>query len=144
MISRTPRHYFFTQTGTPSGEALIAQEAPLNKKALDYQERYAATWRRLMAFMVRLAGGSIEARDITLRWDVVETVQPFTQAQARQIGVAAGIPLRTLLRREGWTAAELELLERDLQEENARKQTSLANALVSAQRNFAAGQGSEE
>jgi hypothetical protein len=32
-ITSTPKHYFFDQGGQLSGEALIALEAPLNKKA---------------------------------------------------------------------------------------------------------------
>lgn len=144
IISRTPRHYFYGQAGTPSGEALIAMEAPLNKKARDYQERYGSTWRQVAAFMLRLAGAAqAEAQNITPRWDTIETVQPYTLAQTRQLGTAAGIPLVTLLRREGWSQAELDQLEQDLAEANTAKQQTLANALVDAQRQFAAGEGAE-
>src|SRR5690606_26990663 len=44
-ISRTPKHYFFGLGGDPSGEALIALEAPLNKKAERYVALFSATWK---------------------------------------------------------------------------------------------------
>ncbi len=144
VISRTPRHYFYAQSGTPSGEALVAMEAPLNKKAGDYEERYASTWRQVAAFMLLLAGkGDIASQQITPKWAIIETVQPYTTAQTRQLGTSAGIPLVTLLRKEGWSQAELDQLQKDLTEANVQKQATLANAMVEAQRQFAGGQGSE-
>ncbi|NIS83046.1 MAG: phage portal protein, partial [Anaerolineales bacterium] len=45
IISRTPRHYFYQQGGDPSGEALIAMEAPLNKKITRHIERFTIVWQ---------------------------------------------------------------------------------------------------
>ena len=136
IITRTPRHYFFSQGGDPSGEALIAMEAPLNKKAQDRIQRFASTWRQVAAFMLMLSGVQVDKTAITPVFERPETIQPFTQAQTRQIGVAAGIPLRTQLRNEGWSEAQLEQMEADRQAEQAAAQASLARALLEQQRRF--------
>jgi hypothetical protein len=113
VITRTPRHYFFSQGGDPSGEALIAMEAPLNKKVKRRIERFSATWRRAFAFLLTVSGYPTEPDEVTVEFERPETVQPLTQAQVRQFEVAAGIPLHTSLRREGWSDAELEQLDED-------------------------------
>lgn len=77
--------------------------------------------------------------DITLVWDDAATVQPRTQAEIRQIGVSAGMPLTTLLRDEGWTEADLAQMEADREAEAGRQQAQLATALMAAQTQFDAG-----
>lgn len=136
IITQTPRHYFYMQGGDPSGEALIAAEAPLNKKAKKYQKALGAGWSEVAAFLLALDGTSVSALDITPLWEPVETVQPRTAAEIRQMDVASGIPLVTTLRDEGWTPADLEQMAADKAEEQAAQQTQLAAAMVSAQRSF--------
>lgn len=137
IITQTPRHYFFQQGGDPSGEALIAMEAPLVRKVQKYQAALGATWRELSAFLLN---AQTLTMDITPLWDTAETVQPLTQAQIRQLNVAAGIPIVTTLRDEGWTEADLEQLQADKDEESARQQNTLAMSLMNAQRNFDEGE----
>lgn len=137
VITQTPRHYFFEQTGDPSGEALIAMEAPLVRKVGKYQAALGATWRELCAFLLNAPA---LAMDITPLWESAETVQPLTQAQIRQISTSAGMPLVTILRDEGWTVADLEQLQADKDEESARQQATLADAMMRAQTAFNAGE----
>jgi hypothetical protein len=137
IISRTPKHYFFGQGGDPSGEALIAMEAPLNHKAQKYITRWTATWSELAQFMMQVAGmGLIEDDAIIPVFDEPETVQPYTQALIRKESVAAGIPLMWQMAQEGYTEQELDDLEAARQDEQGAQQQSIATALTNAQRNF--------
>jgi len=139
-ITRTPAHYFFTQGDSPSGEALVAMEAPLNKKCARYIGRFAATWQQLGAFALRLlTGREVAPGAITAIFAAPETVQPKTTAEIRQINVSAGMPLTTALRTEGWTDAQLAQMEQDKIAEQAAQQQSLALALVEQQRRFDQG-----
>lgn len=114
VITRTSRHYFFSSGGDPSGEALIAMEAPLNKKIQRLIERFTPTWQEVAQFLLEIGPGLIVAPDdVTPVFARPETVQPFTQAQVRQFEVSAGIPLQTSLRREGWSQSELAQMEED-------------------------------
>lgn len=117
IISRTPKHYFYSQGGDPSGEALIAMEAPLDKKAEKRQVLFGATWRELGAFLLKLQGVSIEESDIIPVWEPSASVQPLTEAQVVQIETGAGIPLVTSLRRRGWDEKEIKRMQDDKEEE---------------------------
>jgi hypothetical protein len=137
IISRTPKHYFFGQGGDPSGEALIAMEAPLNHKAQKYITRWTATWSELAQFMMMVAGMGVIADDAIIPvFEEPETIQPYTQALIRKESVAAGIPLMWQMEQEGYTEQELADLEAARQEETTGQQQSLAVALTNAQRNF--------
>jgi len=135
-ITRTPHHYFFAKGGTPSGEALIALEAPLNKKCKTYIKRFTSVWSQVAAFLLELSGDEVDQTSIKVTFAKPETVQPKTQAEIRQLGTVAGLPLVTTLRQEGWTVKQLEELEQDKADEMARQQNSLAEALMAQQRQF--------
>lgn len=111
VITRTPKHHFFSQGGDPSGEALIAMEAPLNKKATGAISHFKPTWAEVGAFMLELDGMTVSKSDITPDFERPETVQPRTTAEIREINTRAGMSLRSSLRREGWTDAELDQLD---------------------------------
>ncbi len=139
IITRTPRHYIYAQGGDPSGEALIAMEAPLVKKTERYIERFTVTWRKIGAFILQLRGVTVEPEDIMPIWDSPETVQPKTRAEIRRNSVEVGIPLKTVLRDEGKSEAWIETMEKDAEEAASKRQDTLAAALVRAQREFDAG-----
>jgi hypothetical protein len=140
IISRTPKHYFFGQGGDPSGEALIAMEAPLNHKAQKYITRWTANWSEVAQFMMLVAGmGEIDDNAIVPVFDKPETVQPYTQALIRKESVAAGIPLMWQMEQEGYTQQELDNLESAIQDEQTGQQQNLAVALTNAQRQFDQG-----
>lgn len=135
VISRTPKHYFMNNAGQLSGEALLAMESPLTKKVKTYQERLGATWQELGAFLLKLTGaGDYSETDIVPVWKPAESIQPYTEAQTRQLAVAAGIPLVTELRREGWGEDEIKNMQKD--EDDAKKRNAkLAPLLLDEARN---------
>ena len=108
VITRTPRHYFWGQTGPISGEALLAMESPLNKKIERYTNRFASAWRKVAVFILRLEGKEVPPADIVPHYDSPQTVQPKTMAEMRKLSVDAGMPLITVLKQEGWTEPEIE------------------------------------
>lgn len=142
VVTQTPRHYFYQQGGDPSGEALIAMEASLVHKVQQYQSGLGAAWCEVAARLLALDGAlESDPRAITAVWEDAATLQPRTRAEIRQFNVAAGVPLTTILRDEGWTAADLMQMQADKDEEAAAQQTQLASALVRAQTQFDAGDG---
>lgn len=139
VITRTPKHYVYGQGGDPSGEALIAMEAPLNRKCARYVERFSSTWQQIGAFLLHVAGVEVEPRAISPLFDPTETIQPKTQADIRESAVRAGIPLVTALREEGKDEAWLKTMEQDRAAASAVQNASLAAAMLEAQRRFDAG-----
>lgn len=136
VISRTPKHYFFGQGGDPSGEALIAMEAPLNKKAQKYIDRFIATWSEIGAFLLQLDGVTVDNNAVVPVFDKPETVQPYTQALIRKTSVEAGVPLMWEMKQEGYTEQELDELEQARSDQQQQQQETLAAAMVNSQRNF--------
>jgi hypothetical protein len=136
-ITRTPKHYFFQIGSNISGEALIAMEAPLNKKAQDRIDRYSPEWVNVVVFMLKHSGHKdIKPEDITPRFDRPETIQPYTQAQTRQLNTQAGVPLKTTLREEGKSEVEIKLVMKDVEEQKT-EDANLAQAyLDKARKNF--------
>lgn len=122
VISRTPKHYLLSLGSNISGEAVMAMEAPLVKKVKSRQREFAAQWQEVAAFMLKLDGQTVEPSEITVLWDRPESIQPYTEAQARQLAVNTGIPLITALRREGWSEVEIESMMKDMEEERAKKE----------------------
>lgn len=143
-ISRTPKHYFFQTGDAPSGEALLTMESPLVKKAKRYAGRFEPTWRRLASFLLALDGkAGVRPNDIDAVWAAPETTLPLTQAQTVESQVRSGMPLRTALRRQGWSDTELQQMDEDRAEEQAVT-ASLADALLGdGQRNFDRGTGAQ-
>lgn len=116
ITSRTPKHYFFSQGGDPSGEALIAMEAPLNKKVKKRQNRLSVEWQAFAQFLLELEGIDIDRNQIISLWEPAETVQPKTSSEIVQTNVNSGMPLKTALRRQGWTDADMKQLEEDIKQ----------------------------
>lgn len=139
VITSTPRHYFYQQGGDPSGEALIAMEAPLNRKVERLQATLEPTWRDLYSFMLFLGGAAVPSQSIYAAYEESETQQPRTQAEIRELSVRAGMPLTTVLRDEGWTEDDLAQMEKDAEAQRIQE-ASYADAVLSqAQRNFDQG-----
>jgi hypothetical protein len=136
IISRTPKHYFFTQGGDPSGESLIAMEAPLNRKAQKYIDGLTTPWSELGRFLLKLDGTEVDDNAVIPHFDKPETVQPLTGAEIRKKNVESGIPLITQLRSEGYTDEELEQLAKDQAAAAAQQRATLAQAMTDAQRTF--------
>lgn len=133
-ISRTPKHYFFSSGGDPSGEALMAMESPLNKKVKDRIELFEPVWKAAMSFALRISGYEVPLEEIIPKWDEIETVQPKTKAEIRMYATQAGIPLITQLKREGWSEEEISQMIADRE----ASQQEMASTLLSQ---FEKGQG---
>jgi hypothetical protein len=152
-ISKTPGNYFFkNQSHAPSGEALIAMESPLNHKCQRMIEMMGNTWESVGRFLLEtysprdllpqplsLKGEGSKKGEVRAVFEKPETVQPRTRAEIRQMNVTSGIPLVTSLRDEGWSDSQIRQMELDKDGERQAQQTSLAQALVTQQRNFDRG-----
>jgi hypothetical protein len=134
IISRTPKHYLMLNGSDPSGDALLAMEAPLNKKVKKRIEGYEVEWKALVKFLLQLEGIEVEAKDITPVWEPVSTQQPLASAQTVGAETSAGIPLVTALRRQGWASDEIEQMEED-DKAQQKKKTSIAQTELDMQRN---------
>lgn len=139
--TRTPKHYFFGGSSNLSGEALIAMEAPLNKKCSDRIERFSYVWKHVVSFGLNLITGSdnIRPSDIKPMYEKPATIQPKTQSEIRKNSVGAGLPLPTVLRDEGRSEGEIESILEEREAEDMRRQRTLASAVMNAQADLNAG-----
>lgn len=138
-ITRTPKHYFFSIGSNLSGEALIAMEAPLNKKAQDRIDRFTPIWKQVVLFMLKVAGFEVKPEEVEIVFDQPETVQPSTEAQTRMANVTAGMPLKTILREEGKSDEFIKQFEKDILEEKTNKANLASAYLEQARKNFDQG-----
>lgn len=114
IISRTPKHYLMLVGAAPSGDALLAMEAPLVKKVQKRISSYEVEWKNLVMFLFMLNGFEDEdPNNIVPIWSPVETSQPLAIAQTIKTEGEAGIPLETSLRRQGWGSDEIEQMRKD-------------------------------
>lgn len=134
IITRTPKHYLFKQGGDPSGETLMAMEAPLNKRCQDHINKFVPSWKDAARFILKVLGKEVASEDITILFSAPESIQPKTEAEIRTEGKKAGIPLKTLLREEGKTDAWITQMEKDKEEEQDQNANSLAAAVLSGLR----------
>mgnify|MGYP001367717270 CR=1 FL=1 len=123
IITRTPKHYLMTTGANISGEALLALESPLVKKVKLRQREFAAVWQDIAKFILQLNGMEMDASEISVMWERPESVQPLTEAQIRQTAVNTGIPLITVLKKEGWTDEEITAMEDDQALQDKARQT---------------------
>lgn len=135
-ITRTPKHYFFQIGSNISGEALIAMEGPINKKAQDRIDRYVPTWKEVAIFLLVNSGVQVKSSDVTPRFDRPETIQPYTQAQTRQMNTTAGIPLKTILREEGKSDEEIKTILAEQADQKTRDANLAQAYLAQARKNF--------
>lgn len=132
-LTRIPKQYLFSIGSEVSGDALIAMEAPLVKKAEHLQEVLEEPWQELGALMLTMDGMATEKEEILPIWEPPASQQPFTEIQEIQMGVAAGIPLVSMLRRKGWTEEQINQVLKDQEEEKKRTKTT-AQALLNSLR----------
>jgi len=112
----------------------------MNKKVKRIIRRSQNTWQRAGAFLLLLETGErIDPEDIDPVFTPSESVLPKTQADVRKLNVESGIPLKTTLRREGWTDPQLDQMDEDRAAEGAAGTESLGAALAARERAFNAG-----
>jgi len=118
-------------------------EAPLNRKVQDRIDRMIPVLKELAVFVAQVHGMKLSRQDVLPVFDRPETIQPYTDAQTIQTEVTSGIPLMTSLRWRGKTQAELKRVEKEIEENEARKARSLAEALLMQDRSFNSGNTDE-
>ena len=111
-------------------------EAPLNAKCIRFIERAKVSMQKFASLLLKLDGYDVLPGMIEPIYQEPKTAQPLTLSITRQNNVSSGLPLRTQLRQEGWSEQQIEQMEADRVAEEAASQTSLASALVNAQRKF--------
>lgn len=116
-VSKTPKFYFDSMGGVPSGEALRAVEAPLVKKVERYQNRFEPSWVECMICLVSMEGVTVERDDVDVLWREAHTKTPLSDAQYVQTMTSSGLPLTTALRTVGWQESQLDQMEADKSEE---------------------------
>jgi len=132
VITRTPKHYFYGSTAQPSGEALLAMEAPLNKKANKLRQQFNPVWAEVGAYLLYLSGfGDVPVSEITPVWSPVESIQPKTQAEIRTENIKSGLALTTALRLEGRSADEIGQMMHEKQEAQ-EQETSVGDAVLNS------------
>ena len=142
FISHVPKHYFERTGANVSGEALVTMESALVKKVNRKRELFGDTWQEVAVFALKVLGMDIPKRDIQPQWGAAEADQPLTETQIIMNYRSAGLPLRSALRLNGYTDAEIEIIDREVAEEkqvqsdlaqlyleNARSQSAQENRI---------------
>ena len=117
IISRTPKHYFYSAGAGISGEALLAMEAPLTKKVDQRKASFSSTWKRVAQFLLKLDGIDYPLSDIETVWEPSYSVQPKTEAETVKTWTDSGVPLNSALAWSGKTDEEIASMEKDKQAE---------------------------
>ena len=120
-ISRTPPHLFYVQANYPSGEALKTAESGLVHKAKLRQVNLGNSWEDVMYMarnLERAFGSQAPSEDA---WLETLWADPETRNEKEHIeGLAMkreklGVPRRQVWRELGYSEAEMDQMEKDLQ-----------------------------
>ena len=133
IISRTPKHYFYSAGAGISGEALLAMEAPLTKKVDQRKASFSSTWKRVAQFLLKLDGIDYPLSDIETVWEPSYSVQPKTEAETVKTWTDSGVPLNSALAWSGKTDEEIASMEKDKQAEREAN-ASMASVLLQTAR----------
>lgn len=135
IISRTPKHYLTQSLANLAAETVQIMEAPLVKKVTQYQELLNAQWLEFASYFVD------GTDDVVCVWDPPEFQNTSLLAAAAKGMIDIGIPLLTVLKRQGWGEAEIQQLMSDIEEEKKFNADTAATALQLAQYRFESQNG---
>lgn len=145
-------YYRLRETGNLSGRALQLLLAPAIKKAEEARGNAETALARAdeMALTIGVnAGifkgiGSFEAGEFSHSFQKrdVMPVSDADLADEAKVYVDMGVPLKTALRRQGWSEADLKQLEADQAEQSEKEKETLAAAVLRAQRAMDSGAAS--
>lgn len=147
--TNTPRHYFDPSSDAPSGEALIAMEAPLNKKVKDRIDKFTPVWKEIAAFALEIMGmgplpqslpisksGNGEGvTDITVTWEAPETVQPKTEWEIIEIQ-ARLVPLEIVLKWHGYDQKQIDDIMTAVKKAKDEEKVRMADVYAEAAKSF--------
>lgn len=121
IISRTPKHYFFSQGGDPSGDALITMEAPLVKKAKRRMANFGAVWQEVGSFLLRHGERpvQVESYQVVPQWEQAETIQPVVQSTVALNYKNAEVPTESALLEAGWSKEKVDAMKKARMEEKS-------------------------
>lgn len=103
--TQTPMHLF--QVGAlPSGEALRAAEAPLNKRVESLELLFGGVLREMNEFILGLVG--IEGVPVSVTWAPTATYNDAAMWATVEAKTAAGVPLEVALKEAGYTQAQID------------------------------------
>lgn len=132
IISRTPKHYFFAQGGDPSGDALIALEAPLVKKAKRRMGNFGAVWQEVGSFLLRHGERpmQVEPYQIVPQWADAETILPSVRSQVALNYKNADVPTESALLEAGWSREKVDAMKKARVEEKSSGSTEAQEILA--------------
>jgi hypothetical protein len=143
------------KAGDPSGRALRLLLQPATDRVVEARGNVEAALARAnamaltMTSQARLPGfrdiGNYAAGDFEHSF-AERDVMPLSElekAEESKLYIEMGAPLMTVLRRQGWSKADLTQLEQDRQAEQERQKQSLAAAVLNAQRAMDSGEASD-
>lgn len=122
QITTTPLRFFDPVGEPPSGEALRAMDAPLNKEATDTQDMFEESWADLYEFMLRilrkvtpsLVGAETDPDDpddglqVDIQWKPVTSIDDNMGWETIQKKVETGVPTRQALMEAGYSQAQVD------------------------------------
>jgi len=139
IITNTPKYYFESSRAAISGEALITMESPLVKKVEQKRELFGNTWQEVAVFALMVSGQTVAKADVQPQWGEAESNLPLTETEVIKNYVDAGLPLKSALRLAGYTAAEIETIEQEI-EESEQRHKDLAELYIQAARDKSASE----
>ncbi len=145
-------YYRLRETGNLSGRALQLLLAPAIDKVIEARGNVEAALARADAMALTMASqaglegfkniGSFKGGDFEHSFEEREIfpLSSHERAETGKVMVDMGVPLKTVLRRQGWSEADLTQLDEDLAEQQAGQQQTLATAVLNAQRSLDRGE----
>lgn len=131
VVSRTPKHYLLNTGANVSGEALLAMEAPLVAKVQKHIDRFSSRWEDV----ARVVTGNDSS--VISVWNTPETRLKEHETKMMAEQKKLGLPLKTILRRAGWTETEIQQMLEDKKEESKQSAELQAQAFSMAQQRLA-------
>jgi hypothetical protein len=131
----TPKYYFDPSSDAPSGEALIAMEAPLNKKVQDRIDKFTPVWKEVAAFALQIMGMKVDPNMINVNFANPATIQPKTEWEIISIQ-AKIIPLEFVLLWHGYSQEEVKNITEAISKAKAEEKANLADVYAEAVKNF--------
>lgn len=122
QISTTPLRFFDPMGEPPSGEALRAMDAPLDKDAVDFQDMLEEPWADVYEFMLKVLGKKVAPEDrgsadpddpdgdlqVDVQWKPVSTVDDTTGWDTIRKKIDAGVPAKQALMEAGYSQPQVD------------------------------------
>lgn len=122
QITTTPVRFFDPLGEPPSGEALRAMDAPLNKEVLDLEDMLEETWAEFYEFVLKVLSGRVprdtanetdpddpdDEIQVDVQWKPVFSIDDAVGWEMVQTKIAAGVPTRQALMEAGYSQRQVD------------------------------------